>query len=197
MEDPPVAVGRFQGGAQAGRRCDRIPSPACSSRSTQEGAWLTSSSTASGSQSPAPAARVSRVWLARLSSGPVTAAIPPWAQRLAEGRTVMLAEKEHPQTRRQLQAGHQPGGPAADHHDIPLREQRMGTNRPSEPGFRSDAETAREVTDSLAKSRPIKGGWDINHHCPEGASDEPQVQDSAVDTVIDSIEAFVEGDGWR
>ena len=56
----------------------------CSSRSTQAGAWCTSSATAAGSQRPAPALRVSSMWLAKLSSGRVTAAMPPWAQRLAE-----------------------------------------------------------------------------------------------------------------
>ena len=44
------------------------------------GAWLTVNSTMSGSQSPAPAVRVSWACDAALSSGDITAATPPWAQ---------------------------------------------------------------------------------------------------------------------
>ena len=58
--------------------------PSSSSRCTQAGASRTNSSTAERSHSPAPALRVSSTWLQKLSSGRVTAAMPPCAQRLAE-----------------------------------------------------------------------------------------------------------------
>ena len=53
--------------------------PSAMSSWTAAGPSVTSACTASGSQTPAPATRVSRSWSAGESSGPSAAAMPPWA----------------------------------------------------------------------------------------------------------------------
>ena len=65
----------------SGWRSSRAPSAA--SRVISRGAVRARSATAAGSHSPAPAATVSRRWLATLSPGPTAAARPPWASGVA------------------------------------------------------------------------------------------------------------------
>ena len=84
--------------------------PSSTSRATQVGASCTSRSTAAGSHRPAPARRVSAMWLWKLSSGRVTAAMPPWAQRLAEGGPSCLLSSS---TRRPAGSSRQVINPAA------------------------------------------------------------------------------------
>ena len=86
------------------------PMPSSSNLATQPGASRTSRSTARRSQRSAPARRVSWMWLSKLSSGLITAAIPPWAQRLAEGGPSCLLSSS---TRRPAGSSRQVIRPAA------------------------------------------------------------------------------------
>jgi hypothetical protein len=129
MKDPTVAVSRFQGGAQAGGGAIKFHSQleqplhtrGCLADEQLDGLGIAEAcSGGKGVEDMAGQAVI----------GAGDGRDPPLGPTAGGGRTAVLAEKEHPQTRRQLQTGHQPRGPAADHHDIPLREQRWGWTGP-------------------------------------------------------------------
>jgi len=83
VEHPPVAVGRLQSGAQA--VAIPIKGHVQLEQALHAGRGLMHKPfDGLPIAEPPPALRVSFTWLAKLSSGRVTAAMPPWAQRLAE-----------------------------------------------------------------------------------------------------------------
>ena len=82
MDDPPAAVPAFLGQVQL-RPCFVVNStPQSCSQRTLSGAWRVTNSTVSSWHSPPPAVCVSAACSSGLSSAPIAAAMPPWAQLL-------------------------------------------------------------------------------------------------------------------
>jgi len=115
-----VAVGGLQGGAQTSICCEfeRHLPEAARKRSTQAGAWTKrAAQRAWGSQRPHRALRgVLDGWLVKLSSGLVTAAMPP-GPRWPRAVLLSIADQQHPQANGEVPGRSSAGG--ASHRPPP------------------------------------------------------------------------------